>query len=79
MNNQAYDQPNAIPTPKVAAGAIGGSLSVLLIFLVKAIFDMEVPAEVGASLATIIGFLSAYFTRDKKPVDAIPLITKETK
>jgi putative flippase GtrA len=57
------DQPTAVPTRKVTAGTLAGALSVLLVWVLR-LFSVEVPGEVGAAFATIIGFVTAYFVRD---------------
>lgn len=65
---EKYDQISSAPTNKVSAAGIGGSISVVLIYLVKTIFDVEIPSEVAASIATVISFLSGYFVREKRVV-----------
>lgn len=79
MPDVKYDQPSSSPTPKVAAGGIGGSVSVILIWVANSVFKVEIPAEVAAAIATVAGFVSAYFTRDSKPVKAVDIIQKEGK
>ncbi len=74
---QSYNQPTPNPTQKVAAGAIAGSITVVLVYLVQELFTIEIPAEVAAALTTIISFTSSYFTRDKAPAPAIPILTSE--
>lgn len=78
MNEVRYNQPTASPTAKVAAGGVGGSLTVVLLYAIKVLFELDVPAEVGAALATVISFLSAYMTRDRKPIEVVNAI-EETK
>lgn len=48
------------PTTKVAAAGIGGAISVVLIYALKAVWGVELPAEVAAAVATIVSFLSGY-------------------
>lgn len=65
---ETYDQVSAAPTNKVSAAGIGGSVSVVLIWLVNTVFEIEVPAEVAASIATVISFASGYIVREKRVV-----------
>lgn len=66
---ESYDQVSSAPTNKVAAGGIGGSISVVVIWLVVTIFNVEIPAEVGAAIATVISFASGYLIREKRVVE----------
>lgn len=72
-----YDQPTSSPTPKVAAAGLGGAITSLILWLAKEYFLVEPPAEVGAAIATLIAFASAYFTQDRKPQDVVEVINKE--
>lgn len=65
---ESYDQVSSAPTQKVAAGGIGGSISVVLLYLIETIFDVSIPAEVAASAATVVSFAAAYFVREKRVV-----------
>lgn len=65
---EKYDQPTAQPSAKVAAGGIGGSISVVVIWLVNTLFGIEIPSEVAAAFATVISFVSAYFVRSERAV-----------
>ena len=51
---------NARPTQKVSAGALAGAISVVLVWVLS-LFGVEVPGAVGAAIATIIGFVAAWF------------------
>ena len=73
-NNIKYNQPTPTPTPKVQAAGVGGAVTSILIWGLKAFFNVELPAEVGAALATIVAFVSAYLTRDRKPIEAVDII-----
>lgn len=70
-NPIAYDQPSSAPTPKVAAAGISGSITAILIYAAKELFSLEIPAEIGAAIATVIAFLSAYIIRDRKPIPVV--------
>jgi hypothetical protein len=48
------------PQPKVAAGGIGGAAAVLIVWAAGEL-GVSMPAEVGAAVATLIGFVAAYF------------------
>ena len=65
MATQLIDQPTATPTNKVAAAGIAGALSVFVIYLVGAIFGIEVPAEVASAFTTLVAFVAAYFKRNE--------------
>lgn len=68
----AYNQPSLSPTPKVASAGVGGAVSAILLFIATSVWpDVHISAEVGAAIATLISFLSAYMTRDRKPVEAV--------
>lgn len=65
---ESYDQVSAAPTNKVAASGIGGSISVVLIWAVNQFFNIELPPEVAAAIATVISFASGYLVREKRVV-----------
>lgn len=67
MKVQTYDQPTAMPTAKIAASGIGGSVSIVLVWL-AGLTGLEVPPEVAAAVTTIISFLSGYLVREKRVV-----------
>ena len=48
------------PDRKVGAGALAGALAIILIWVIS-LFGVEVPGAVGAAIATVFGFLTAYF------------------
>lgn len=56
-----------IPTRKVGGGAIGGSLTTILISLLSH-FGYEVDADVAAALAVLVTFAVSYIIPEK--VDA---------
>ena len=65
---ESYDQVSAKPTAKVSAAGVGGSISVVLIWLVSTLFNTEIPPEVAAALATVVSFASGYIVREKRTV-----------
>lgn len=70
----SYDQTSSVPVPKVAAAGVAGSITAILIWAAKQFFGIEIPGEIGGALATVISFIAAYFTQDKKPASAVPII-----
>lgn len=72
-----YNQPTSEPTPKVVSAGIGGAITSILLWVAQQFFAIDPPAEVGAAIATIIAFISAYMTRDRKPPEAVEAITQE--
>jgi hypothetical protein len=65
---ETYDQVSTAPTNKVAAAGIGGSLSVVLVW-VAGMFGVEVPAEVASAITTIVAFFAGYLVREKRVVE----------
>jgi putative flippase GtrA len=63
---QAYNQPTAAPTSKVQAGASWGVVTILLCYLIKQIWQVELPNEVAQAVTVIIAFIAAYFTRERR-------------
>ena len=51
------------PTPKVAAAGVSGAVALIIVWIVG-MFGVEVPAEVGAALATILAFVGGYLIPD---------------
>lgn len=65
---EKYDQVSSAPTNKVSAAGIGGSISVVLLWVTGQFFTIEIPPEVAAAIATVISFLSGYLVREKRIV-----------
>lgn len=63
--SQLVNQPTAKPTRKVAAGGIGGALSIILTYLVQAIFNVELPAEVASAVTLLVSFASSYIVKEE--------------
>lgn len=61
----AYDQPTPAPTPKMTAVGIAGSLTVIVLYVIKATFGIDVPGEVASALTIVISFLAGYFKHDE--------------
>ena len=47
------------PDKKVGAGALAGALAIILIWVIS-LMGVEVPGAVGAAIATVFGFITAY-------------------
>ena len=47
------------PVPKVAAGGIAGTVSVLVIFCAQQ-FGVEIPGDVGAAIGVLVAFAASY-------------------
>ena len=50
----------AKPKPKVAGGVLAGAITVILVWVLS-LFGVETPGAVGAALATVVGFIVAWF------------------
>lgn len=64
---ESYSQVSSAPTSKVAAAGIGGSLTVVLVYILGQ-FNIDPPAEVVAALTTLVSFGSGYIVREKRVV-----------
>jgi putative flippase GtrA len=65
-NGTPINQPTATPTTKVAAGASWGVITILVAYLLKVAWGVELPAEVSSALTVVISFIAAYFTRERR-------------
>lgn len=52
------------PNRKVVAGALAGALATIIVWAAS-LGGVEVPPEVGAALATILGFVAAYIVPER--------------
>lgn len=59
------DQPTASPTRKVASAGIGGAVSIVLVYLVQSIFNIEIPSEVASAITAIIAFGAGYLVKEE--------------
>ncbi len=50
------------PTQKVAAGALGGAITTIIVYLIRVVSMVELPSEVVAALTTLIIFAVSYLT-----------------
>lgn len=75
----SYDQPSPSPTQKVAVGAITGSVTIVLVYLVRTVANVEIPPEVASAITAILSFMASYFTKEKVSAVTIKEIVKEIK
>lgn len=47
------------PKPKVVAGGVAGSLTILLVW-VAGMFEVEVPPEVASAFTVLVSFVAGY-------------------
>lgn len=64
---ETYDQVSSAPTNKVAAAGIGGSLTIVVVY-VLGLMGVELPAEVASALTALISFAAGYLVREKRVV-----------
>lgn len=63
-NPKPEEKASLTPVPKVAAAGIAGAVTVLLVFVVQAIWpNFDIPSEVSAALTAIIAFAAGYMKR----------------
>lgn len=63
-----------MPNTKVAAGALAGALSVILVWLIPTVIGadaegkpkVEIPAEIASAITTVLTFLVSYFVPEKE-------------
>lgn len=53
------------PQPKVVATGIAGTVTAIIIWLLSAFAHVEIPAEIGAAITTVVGFLIGYITSNR--------------
>ncbi len=73
--NVAVHQPDAVielphtsdstPRPKVVAAGLAGAATTIILYIARVAAGLEVPAEVGAAIATIMAFLFGYITSEQ--------------
>ena len=63
---ETYNQPTSTPTQKVAAGGIGGALSIVLIYVVG-LLGLDMPPEVASAVTAIVSFLAGYIVKERVP------------
>ena len=63
--NEAYSQPTSAPTTKVTAFTVGAATATIIVSLVNTIWDVQLQAGFEGALATLVGFVIAYFTKER--------------
>lgn len=59
------NQPTASPTRKIAATGIAGAVTVVLMYIVQATFNIEIPAEVASAVTLILSFAAGYTVKEQ--------------
>lgn len=59
------NQPTPAPTRKVAATGIAGAVSVVLIYVLQVLFNINIPAEVASAITLILSFISGYLVKEE--------------
>jgi putative flippase GtrA len=64
---RAYvEQPDANPTRKVGAGAIGGAIAAIVAWVLNVVAEVDIPPEVAIAASTVFSFILSYFVRDRE-------------
>lgn len=58
------NQPTAAPTAKVAAAGIGGSISIVLIWVLNQV-GIDMPVEVASAITAIVSFAAGYLVKER--------------
>lgn len=75
----SYDQPSASPSQKVAASGIAGSATIVLVYLIRTVFNVEIPAEVASAITALMAFAAGYLVKEKVSASTVKAIAKELK
>lgn len=59
------NQPTPAPTRKVAATGIAGAITIVLVYIVQSLFNVEIPAEVSSAITLLISFASGYLVKEE--------------
>jgi hypothetical protein len=61
----AIEEPASMaPRPKVVAAALAGATTSIILWLMGTFAQLDVPAEIGAAITTVVSFLISYITSD---------------
>ena len=63
--SELVNQPTAKPTRKVAATGIAGAITIVLVYTVQSLFNVEIPAEVSSAITLLISFASGYIVKEE--------------
>lgn len=58
--NVRYRPASAAPLAKVSGGALAGALAIVITWLLRELAGIDMPGEVQAAIAVIIGYLVSY-------------------
>jgi hypothetical protein len=58
------DQPSAVPTRKITAAGLGGAVTIILVWIVHTLANVDVPPEVASSFTTLVAFALGYWVPD---------------
>lgn len=64
MAKHTVEQTSKVPTRKVGATALAGSIVTIGVAIAQA-FDVTLEAEVAAAITTLLSFVAGYFIRDR--------------
>lgn len=59
--NTPLKMASAAPTRKVAAGGLGGAISVIVIAVVHSAFHVDIDPTVASAITIVVSFLLGYF------------------
>lgn len=59
------NQPSAVPTRKVGAGALGGAISYVLVWALGEFGGFELEPGFAVAVTTIISFVLSYFVPER--------------
>lgn len=51
-----------LPTNKVAAGAVTGALTAIIVWVVRQWGQVEMPPEIAVAVSTVLSFIVSYMT-----------------
>ncbi len=52
------------PTAKVTAGALGGALSIIAVWFIHTLANVDVPPEVASAVTTVVTFGAGWITHE---------------
>lgn len=58
---------NLLPTPKASSAGLGGALSVIVIWVLSSIYQIEIPPEIASAITTVVAFGAAYIAPRSQP------------
>ena len=56
----------ATPTRKVGAGVVAGAATVVLVYVLDQLWDVQLTPEVAAAVTVLITFVASWFTPSKE-------------